>query len=639
MHDQPPSEPRITRRRFVQRAAAGSAASALAKPAMLQAQEGGAALPPLTSHVGEPHGYYPPLRQGMRGSHPGSFEIAHALRDGEAVGQALDGPPEETYDLVVVGGGISGLSAAHFYAERQKGARILILENHDDFGGHAKRNEFRLPDGKVVLYAGGTAGIESPTPYSPVADGLLRKLGINVPELIARYGESKDGDSSLSGVATFFDAENFGRDHLVIHQKGQAAYKSFAKAPLSVKALAQIAALEQGRSDPLTNLAPDKRKLYLSTISYRHYLMKHGRLGKEAIKLYQNLPLGWWCVGADGISALDAWGAGLAGFNSVKLPKGAIAAMGYTPRGFASTGGSYNFRFPDGNATIARMLVARLVPDFMAKGTDVLGSILAPVDYTALDQAPNAVRLRLSSTVLRVENRPQAGADIVYARDGQVRKVAARHVVMACWNMIIPYLVPGLPERQKEALRELTKEPLVYLSVLLNNWRPFAKSGVGSLRFPQAFFHNAYLDQPVELGGYTGPKTPDDPAILHLTHIPHAPGLSEHDQSRAGRMELMGTELSSFEGHLADLLQRAMGPLGFDAQRDIGGLTVNRWPHGYAPEYNNLWDKEKDGPHAPNIIGRQRFGAIAIANADSARAAYTDKAIDMAHRAVQELLG
>src|SRR5882724_5822051 len=90
--------------------------------------------------------YYPPALTGLRGSHPGSFDAAHALRDGtfwDTAGKPAD--TGETYDLVIVGGGISGLSAAHFYRKTAgPQARILILDNHDDFGGHAKRNEFRV---------------------------------------------------------------------------------------------------------------------------------------------------------------------------------------------------------------------------------------------------------------------------------------------------------------------------------------------------------------------------------------------------------------------------------------------------------------------------------------------------------------
>ena len=633
----------LTRRTFVTSTSA-TAAAALAVPAQASVAAPAAPVAALPAHPGEPGGYYPPLRTGLRGSHPGSFEVAHALRDGQAVGQALAGPAHESYDLVVVGGGISGLSAALFYRDRTPGARILILENHDDFGGHAKRNEFRVR-GHTLLMNGGTAGIESPTPYSKVADGLLKRLGIDVPALTKAYGGAEADEGAIGGVrlgrAVFFDRESFGTDALIPLPDDAPLGEALAKAPLSPAARAQIAALEAGETDPLGAMPMAERKDYLSTISYRDYLMKHGGLSEEAMLFYQNRPLGWWCVGADGICALDAWGTGFfPGFKGLKLEPGGTMRMGYTPRGFASTGGSYDFHFPDGNATIARRLVAELIPGFMAPGLTVEQSILAPADYAALDRPGNAVRLRLSSIAVHAVNRAQAGADVVYSHAGKVHKVAARHVVMACYNMIIPYLVPSMPAAQKEALHELVKEPLVYVSVALDNWRAFAKAGISGIQFAQAWFQSANLDHAVALGGYAGPKSPDDPILLHLTGIPHQPGLPEHDQSRAGRMELLGTDLAAYETRIRDLLTRAMGQYGFDADKDIVAITVNRWPHGYAPEFNALWDKHQDDdPQAPNKIARQRFGAIAIANSDSGRAAYTDSAIDQAWRAVGELLG
>ncbi|GMM61802.1 NAD(P)-binding protein [Novosphingobium pituita] len=595
-------------------------------------------------HPVEPGGLYPPLRTGMRGAHPGSFEVAHALRDGEQVGQALAGPASETYDLVVVGGGISGLSAALFYQDRHPDAKILILDNHDDFGGHAKRNEFMVRGHRLILN-GGTAGIESPTPYSAQADGLLRRLGIDVPALAARYGDGESEDGTLAGVhlgrAAFFDKEHFGRDALVPLPEEGPLGDALAQAPLSPAARAQIAALEAGATDPLGAMPMAQRKDYLSTISYRDYLMKHGGLGEEALLFYQNRPLGWWCVGADGICALDAWGTGFfPGFKGLKLEKGGTMRMGYTPRGFASTGGSYDFHFPDGNATIARLLVARLIPGFMAPGITPEQSILAPCDYGALDRPGNAVRLRLSTPCVHAVNRDGAGVDLVTVHAQKPNKIAARHVVMACWSMIVPYLVPSLPAEQKAALHELVKEPLVYVSVALDNWRAFAKAGLGSIQFPQAFYHSASLDRPVTIGGHQGPRSPDDPILVHLTHIPHQPGLPEHDQSRAGRAQLLATDLARFEDEARDLLTRALGPHGFDATRDIAAITVNRWPHGYAPEYNALWDaRTDDDPAAPHRVARRPFGAIALANSDTGRAAYTDSAIDQAWRAVGELLG
>src|SRR5205807_2871554 len=161
--------------------------------------------------------YYPPALTGLRGSHPGSFDAAHSLRDGTLRDSA--GKPEdtgETYDLIIVGGGISGLAAAHFYRKAAgEKARILILENHDDFGGHAKRNEFRIGNA-FRLGFGGTFSIQSPAPYSAVAKGVIEELGIDVPSYSKYLHREVYGSLGLH-PKIFFDQETFGADKLAIN--------------------------------------------------------------------------------------------------------------------------------------------------------------------------------------------------------------------------------------------------------------------------------------------------------------------------------------------------------------------------------------------------------------------------------------
>ncbi len=586
--------------------------------------------------VAEPGGYYPPLRTGLRGSHPGSFEVAHALRDGKALALAQATPAEDSFDLIVVGGGISGLSAAIFYRDHKPDARILILENHDDFGGHAKRNEFDR-GGRALILNGGTAGIDSPRPYSQVADALIRRIGIDVPALKAQADKLPPSVTAKLGRATFFDAETFGRDRLVIGLGKRPWAEALADAPLPRKAQADIAAIEGGTVDYLAGLSSDEKKQRLSRMSYGDYLAKVAHADPAAIAYYRNRPLGWWGVGIDGITALDAWAMEFPGFKGLRLAPGAIERMGYTPKGFAATGGSYSYHFPDGNGTVARLLVRALIPDALP-GRTVKDSILARADYAKLDRPGQPVRLRISSTVVNARN-VGGGVEIVYGRAGKLRKVKANACVLACWNMIIPYLCPELPEAQKAALHELVKVPLVYTSVSLTNWRAFDRLRVGSIAFPGGYWQQASLNAPPAVGGYRNPASPDEPILLHMSKVPCAPGLSEHDQCRAGRAELLATPFETYEHHVRDLLARSLGGAGFDPKRDIDAITVNRWPHGYAPEYNPLWDAAITPEQAPNVIGRARFGRIAIANSDAGRAAYTDSAIDQAWRAVGELVG
>src|SRR6478672_1013881 len=201
-------------------------------------------------------GYYPPLLHGLRGSHPGSFEIAHSLRDGTFWDQAQEPEDDSTvYDLVIVGGGISGLSAAHFFRAAKPNARILILENHDDFGGHAKRNEYQL-NGRLELMNGGTMLIDSPHPYSPVAAGLLKELGID-PVALSKTCEHPEIYKGFA-PSTFFDKETFGADRLVVgrersdEQGGTIPWKDFlAKAPLDARAQADILRVQEGAADPM----------------------------------------------------------------------------------------------------------------------------------------------------------------------------------------------------------------------------------------------------------------------------------------------------------------------------------------------------------------------------------------------------
>ncbi|MBS0388437.1 MAG: NAD(P)/FAD-dependent oxidoreductase [Proteobacteria bacterium] len=628
----------ITRRDFVQGAAVGSAG--LLAAGWLPGCGPRDATAPLAAQ--DRPGYYPPSLTGMRGSHPGSFENAHALRDGTLKTEPVE--LREQYDLVVVGAGISGLSAAHFYLGANPKARILLLDNHDDFGGHAKRNEFDL-GGQLRLLNGGTLLIDSPRPYSAVADGVLKAIGIDAPAL-AKVIQQQDPDfykfQESSRSAIFFDRETFGADHLAVgfHHKPWAEF--LHGAPLSDAAKRDIERIEAGSEDYLPGLSSLQKKQRLLKMSYRDFLRDHAKVDPQVLALYQARTQGEWGVGIDAVSALDCWGLGAPGMAGLKLDPGSIPGMGFTPAGYADTGGSTRLHFPDGNATIARGLVRRLIPAAVP-GSTVEDLVTARADYARLDRADQPVRLRLSSTVVRVLNDgapDQArGARVTYIRDGRALTVRARHCVLACYNMIIPYLAPELPARQKQALHELVKAPLVYTSVAIRNARAFDKLGVKFIYAPGGYHTTARLNATVDIGAYKSPRSPDEPTLVWMTKTPCKPGLSEHDQNRAGRAELLVTPFEVFERNIREQLGRMLGAGGFDPASDITAITVNRWPHGYAPEHNSLWEPELPEAETPQVVGRARFGRIAIANSDSGGGAYTDVAIDQAYRAVNELLG
>jgi len=633
----------ITRRDFLNGVAVGT--SGVVAESLLPA--GAFAAPGPARAAQDQPGYYPPALTGLRGSHVGSFEAAHSVRDGKFPAQgakAVDS--KEAYDLVVVGGGISGLAAAYFWRAKNPSARILILDNHDDFGGHAKRNELRAGS-RMLLANGGTWAIESPFPYSKVSRALMDGLGIQPAALEAKCYRQNVYQHLSSGV--FFDRQTFGADRLVAPAPGgrrgaggsAEEWQVFLdKTPLSPEARQDIHRLETAATDFFPGLTSEQKKDKLSRISYKDFLLRVVKVHNDVIPYYQTRTHGLFGVGIDAVPALDCWVLGQPGFGGLKLEPGPHPRMGYTPRGFAAPKAPYEFHFPDGNATIARILVRQMIPG-AAPGHDAEDIVTANFDYTRLDKADSPVRIRLSSIVVAVKHAGEVAqarqVDVIYSRDGQLAVVHGRKVILACWNMMIPYLCPELPQAQKEALHYGVKVPLVYTSVAIRNWEAFEKLGVHNIACPGMYHHEMNLDLPVDIGAYESPKTPDQPILVRMERTPCLPGLPERDQHRAGRGDLLSAPFETFERSIRDQFARALGGAGFDPARDITAITVNRWPHGYAYEYNYLFDPEWPAGESPCEIGRKRFGRIAISNSDAGAAAYTDSAIDQAWRAVEEL--
>jgi spermidine dehydrogenase len=602
-------------------------------------------------------GYNPPTATGLRGSHPGSFEIAHSLRDGTFWRNAgTPKPLPEKYALIVVGGGISGLAAAHFFREKAGAdAKILILENHDDFGGHAKRNEFHL-GGKLQLLNGGTMLMDSPTPYSAVAAGLMKTLGIDAVALDKKCTDHDFYASLGMGSAVFFDRETFKADRLLEsprgienesadQQGGENRWREFlSKSPLTEAARRDILRIETQKTDYMPGLFSAEKKDRLSRMSYKDFLLNVVKADAGAVAFYQTRTNGEWGVGIDAEPALDCWALGLPGFQGLKLAPGAAPHMSYSAAGYAN-GGSDRFHFPDGNASIARLLVRNLIPTAVP-GSSAEDVVTAKIEYARLDLPESPIQIRLNSTVVRVRNlaradgdsQPPSEVEVTYASGAEIFSVRASACVLACWNMAIPYLCPELPESQKEALHYLVKVPLVYTSVGLRNWTAFHQLGVSSMYCPGAYWNSVSLNWPVNIGDYRSPRSPEEPILVHLSRAPCKPGLPAREQHKAGRMELLATDFATFERKIRDQLARMLSAAGFDPARDIEAITVNRWPHGYGYEYNPLFDPDWPDGKAPHIIGHQKFERIAIANSDSGATAYTDVAIDQAHRAISELL-
>ena len=462
---------------------------------------------------------YPPLRSGLRGQYPGSFEIAHQARDGDFTGEISAEDSGEHYDLVIVGGGISGLASAHLYRQALGDDRkILILDNPDDFGGHAKRNEFHY-NGRTILSYGGTMSIEAPFPLSFVATKLITGLGVDLDSYDRYEVDPYEGFAP----GTFFDKEHFLADKLVAGTGSKPWDQFFEEAPLNPKVRADLTRLHTTKVDYLPNLAPDEKAALLRKISYQTFLLDHAGMLPESLPFF----LGQGYRNNKRVDTVPAFEAA--------IQRNAVGFAGMTLTGQIKVE-SKHFHWPDGNASIARMLVSRLVPGVFPEQLQQESVVLAPADYDALDKLANPTRIRLASTAIRAEHighvtpSTEKAVRIVYVKDGKRVSVTAANAIMACFNVILPYIAPGMPAEQKAALHYPSKVPMQYTNVLVRNWQAWKKLGVRSIHAPNGYHTSAGLDIPMKIGGYESAMDPDQAIIIHMVRNPNSPGLPRKEQ-------------------------------------------------------------------------------------------------------------
>jgi spermidine dehydrogenase len=570
---------------------------------------------------------YPPTKTGLRGSEPGSFEVAHALaREGKRFPPPRD--LSETYDLVVIGAGISGLAAAHFYRKRYgEDSRILILENHDDFGGHARRNEFHQ-GGEMRLSLGGTHNLEH-WAFSDTVNAHLEDLGIEIDSLL-RAKEFKYGYNSRNGPAMWFDEDTYGVNRLVAgfnrkYGGGSDPARCIDQFPVSAEAKRQLKRLYTRRENVLAGMDEGEAWDHLSGISYTDFLKQYGGLGEEALQLFDNAEHGSWALETRSMSAAECLDEGLPGLNLL---------------GYDSSSEERDYpvaMYPDGNASVARLQVASLIPQ-VAPGTTADNVALAEFDYGELDQPGSPVRLRLNTTAIHAQNTSD-GVQVSYLQQGQPLRVKSRHCVMACYHVIIPHLCPDLPAKQREAMKYQVKRPLLLTNVLIRSSAALDKLGIDRVSCPGRMHADMFMLKGINTGGYLHHYSDGGPVPLVFwgTIAPPKDVVHVKDQHRASRAKMLGLTFEDYEREVRTVCDGLLGPAGFDVKRDILAITVNRWPHGYAYDYLDLWDPEWAPGEAPHEIARRPFGNIVMANSDAGADAYTHVAIDEAFRAVSAL--
>lgn len=591
---------------------------------------------------------YPPLQQGMRGFTDEAMHAGHALRDG----MAFDGGADtgEVYDLVVVGSGMAGLSAAYFYRKQVPDAKILVLDGCDDFGGHARRVEFNV-DGRQLLVCGGTEALWNPNTFSPESLQLLEDIGID-RERYSRHAKTDEDplEKLRLGTGLFFDKESFGVDRLVPNRpalRGTSAAQwreYFDQTPMSDGMKAGFIRLYTDTTDHMAGVPVAEKVRQLRQMSYATFLRDVAKIHPDTIAYLVRAGAGDadnQSAGPDTFSAWYAWRRNFRGFDGLGLPQANQLSSLTTDPG-------QNIAFPDGCAGVARLLVRSMIPDALP-GSTAEDSIRGLLDYQKLDLPANQVRVRLSSTVVRVRHLgdPLSAreVEVTYVREGRPYQVRAGSVVMACFNSMIPHLVPDLPEGQKAALRMAVRKPLVRSFVAIRNWSAFQKLGVYRIQCP-GMFHQSIAPwiMPEWGGAYRNARDPSEPIILYMRLSNsilemHGSGLPPREQWKAARARLQSISFETMESNIRSQLDRVLGPGGFDAGRDIAGITVCRWSHGYAGGSNELYDPDwSHRTDAPWVVGRQRFGRIAISNSDAAATSLTSAAFAQSHRAVMEIV-
>jgi len=356
-------------------------------------------------------------------------------------------------------------------------------------------------------------------------------------------------------------------------------------------------------------------------------------LSDEAISYFQNRTRDFFGFAPAMLPALDAGYFGYPGIQGVKdLPRNHEAEGEMEER--------YIHHFPDGNSSIARLLVRSLIPA-SCPGSTMEDIVLAHFDYSKLDVPGTNVRLRLNSAVVKAMNVKADGKNYVdigyvkYRDNSSLHRIRSKHLAMACYNMGIPYIVPELPAEQAEALKKNVKAPLVYTNVAIRNWNSWVKLGIHEIYGVNTFHSRIKLDFPVVMGGYKSALSPDQPVVLHMVHVPSVIGADPRASLRAARRTLFTKKFEDFEAEIRKDLSRSLGPGGFDADKDIASITVNRWSHGYSYAPNSLQESEEDGEKIIEVACKP-CGNISIASADAAWDPYFHAAIDVAHRAVDE---
>jgi len=547
---------------------------------------------------------------------------------------------ETDIDLVIVGAGIAGLSAALIYDRMTGGkSRILILDNHDDFGGHAKRNEL-IHDGKKYIANGGSGKI--------ILDGasihskeFLRSLGVDFDN--TRLAATSTPYQPFGMTAgTYFESSYFLENKLVlgfgnyiegIYEEDILPNVEFL--PVCESDKRKLKSFLLGKSIVLEGFDDAQIVERLKHISYSDFLLSDCMLSETIVAVFHRFSVAFWGVGTDALPAYDLITTGFPGRNVLTLSNTEIL-----PKiRFKDTDLIF---FPDGNASIARRIVARLIPCFSGHSADEVGD--SESDYGVLDSKDGRVKIRLNSTAVNVinmgKNNRGKGVEVTYVNDGSAYIVRSKACLIAGWGQMLEYICPGLPQEQIDNISYREKSPIIKATILLKNGLAFNKCGVSHFYSPTRIFSAGWLDCSFSFSSYSYDYLPDQPVLFTMVGSPfYTHGASsKRDKFREMRRSLYSMDLRSYKSEIADHLDSMLGPYGFSFKEDVLDIVVNRWPHGYSYEFDSLNDTHIANVRKHNAQAVKEHGNIVFAGADMCASANMMDTIDGANVAIRRIV-